>query len=95
MSKTLSYILIGIFSIQIILSWVRYPSSNYRLLLIIALIVLAGCLFFRDVFKDPLRRCPLCGSWLKINDYKFISNDGMVAVILCKKCNREYKIRKE
>jgi hypothetical protein len=94
MSKTIAYLVVCVLAVQVITSWLRYPNSSYHILLILPLLVLGGCIFYLNFFKNPLKRCPLCKRWLKINDYKYISNDGIKAVILCQKCNGEYEIKK-
>lgn len=94
MPKRISYIVVCILLFQIIANWLRYPTFSYHVLLIAPLLLLASCLFYRDLFMNPLKRCPLCKRWLKIDDYKFIQNDETEAVVLCKKCNSEYRIKK-
>lgn len=95
--RTSNIILYGIilfFIIQVSVNWVRYPGSIYNLLSLPLLFFLIGILVYRDFFKNPLKRCPLCNKWLKSDDYKYVLKTADEALVLCKKCNRQYKIRK-
>lgn len=94
MPKLISYSVVCILLYQIIISWLRYPNSVYHILIILPLLIIIGCIFYRDFLMNPLKRCPLCKRWLKINDYEFIANDGIEIVVLCKKCKRQYRIKK-
>lgn len=63
------------------------------ILLVVSFVLLIGVVIIINL-KDPLRRCPLCKSSLKSEDYKIISAEESHKIIRCLRCNRDYEIVK-
>jgi len=94
MPKNIAILIVAILLVQYAFTLARTSSLKHYLLTFAPIVLLVGCLCYRYYFQDPLKRCPLCKKWLKDKDYEFISHDGTEAVVLCKKYNKQYKIRK-